>query len=130
MTEKRGGRQIFNGNLSVLRARSSRLCEREHSLRSVSRPPKRRPRHSSGATDDAEGVASSGAVSGHTQRFEHRPGVHGSLAAGLLGVGHLTATVLGLPVEVYDPSVHYEAVRNQWFGTSIDETYGKPPTAD
>lgn len=43
----------------------------------------------------------------------------------LVAVGHLTASNLNLPVEVYDPSVHYEQVRNQWFGTGIDEDYGK-----
>lgn len=36
----------------------------------------------------------------------------------LAATGGLTAGNLGLPVEVYDPSQHYKAVRNQWFGTS------------
>lgn len=35
----------------------------------------------------------------------------------LAATGGLTAENLGLPVEVYDPSVHYQAVRNKWFGT-------------
>ncbi|MTK63735.1 MAG: TolC family outer membrane protein [Methanobacterium sp.] len=43
----------------------------------------------------------------------------------LVSVGHLTASSLGLPVELYDPSVHYEKVRNQWAGTGIDENYDK-----
>jgi outer membrane protein/adhesin transport system outer membrane protein len=28
----------------------------------------------------------------------------------------LTAADLALPVEVYDPDVDYQAVRNRWFG--------------
>lgn len=36
----------------------------------------------------------------------------------LSATGGLTAQNLGLPVEIYDPSAHYDAVRNQWFGTS------------
>ncbi|MTJ82168.1 MAG: TolC family outer membrane protein [Telmatospirillum sp.] len=43
----------------------------------------------------------------------------------LISVGHLTASALGLPVEIYDPAIHYEKVRNQWIGTGIDEDYGK-----
>jgi TolC family type I secretion outer membrane protein len=43
----------------------------------------------------------------------------------LAAVGHLTASELGLPVDLYDPAVHYEQVRNQWFGTGIDEDYSK-----
>lgn len=35
----------------------------------------------------------------------------------LAATGGLTAQNLGLPVQIYDPSVHYQAVRNQWFGT-------------
>ncbi|MFA7430133.1 MAG: TolC family outer membrane protein [Rhodospirillaceae bacterium] len=35
----------------------------------------------------------------------------------LAATGGLTAQNLGLPVEVYDASVHYDAVRGQWFGT-------------
>jgi len=31
-------------------------------------------------------------------------------------VGRLSAQVLGLPVSVYDPSVHYHQVRDAWFG--------------
>ncbi|MDR3441141.1 TolC family outer membrane protein [Telmatospirillum sp.] len=41
-------------------------------------------------------------------------------------VGHLTASALEIPVEGYDPSIHYEQVRNNWFGTGIDENYDKP----
>ncbi len=48
----------------------------------------------------------------------------------LVAVGGLTASNLGLPVQVYDPSVHYEKVRNTWFGTGIDESYETPPMAD
>lgn len=32
------------------------------------------------------------------------------------GVGRLSATVLGLPVQIYDPGVHYQQVRDSWFG--------------
>jgi hypothetical protein len=53
-----------------------------------------------------------------------------STYAVLVGVGHLTASGLGLPVQVYDPSIHYEAARGQWFGVGIDEDYGKPPSAN
>jgi TolC family type I secretion outer membrane protein len=35
-------------------------------------------------------------------------------------IGRLTAAQLDLPVEVYDPTLHYEAVRYKWFG------FGKP----
>lgn len=35
-------------------------------------------------------------------------------------IGQLTAVQLDLPVEVYDPSVHYKAVRYRWFG------FGRP----
>jgi outer membrane protein len=31
-------------------------------------------------------------------------------------VGHLSAEMLGLPVTIYDPSVHYYQVRDAWFG--------------
>jgi outer membrane protein len=31
-------------------------------------------------------------------------------------VGRLSAAVLRLPVEVYDPTVHYQQVRDSWFG--------------
>jgi outer membrane protein len=34
----------------------------------------------------------------------------------LAGVGRLSAEVLGLPVEIYDPTVHYHQVRDSWFG--------------
>lgn len=48
----------------------------------------------------------------------------------LSAMGQLTAGNLGLPVTVYDPSEHYEDVRDQWFGTSTaaekDEA-GLPP---
>lgn len=35
-------------------------------------------------------------------------------------VGRLTAQDLGLPVEVYDPTDYYRAVRNKLIGTSVD----------
>lgn len=35
-------------------------------------------------------------------------------------VGQLTAQDLGLPVEVYDPTDYYRAVRNKLIGTSVD----------
>ena len=31
-------------------------------------------------------------------------------------LGRLTAADLALPVEVYDPDVDYQGVRNRWFG--------------
>jgi outer membrane protein len=34
----------------------------------------------------------------------------------LSAVGRLSAQVLALPVEIYDPSVHYHQVRDSWFG--------------
>jgi outer membrane protein len=34
----------------------------------------------------------------------------------LSAVGRLSAQVLGLPVTIYDPSVHYHQVRDSWFG--------------
>lgn len=34
----------------------------------------------------------------------------------LAAVGRLTAITIGLPPPYYDPAVHYELVRNQWFG--------------
>ena len=34
----------------------------------------------------------------------------------LAAVGRLAPDVLGLPTEVYDPSVHYHQVRDSWFG--------------
>ncbi len=46
-------------------------------------------------------------------------------------VGELSAGVLDLPVEIYNPEVHYREVRDQWFGTSAvgdvnEEDFGKP----
>lgn len=46
-------------------------------------------------------------------------------------VGELSAVVLDLAVDIYDPEVHYNDVRNQWFGTSSDGDvneldFGKP----
>lgn len=34
----------------------------------------------------------------------------------LSGVGRLSAAVMALPVQFYDPSVHYHQVRDSWFG--------------
>ncbi len=34
----------------------------------------------------------------------------------LAAVGRLSAQVLGLPVAIYDPQVHYQQVRDSWFG--------------
>jgi outer membrane protein len=34
----------------------------------------------------------------------------------LSAVGGLSAGVLGLPVQIYDPQVHYHQVRDSWFG--------------
>jgi outer membrane protein len=34
----------------------------------------------------------------------------------LSAVGRLSPTVLGLPVQIYDPRVHYQQVRDSWFG--------------
>jgi len=34
----------------------------------------------------------------------------------LSAVGRLSAQVLGLPVPIYDPMVHYQQVRDSWFG--------------
>lgn len=34
----------------------------------------------------------------------------------LSAVGRLSPTVLGVPTQVYDPGVHYEQVRDSWFG--------------
>ncbi len=39
-------------------------------------------------------------------------------------VGTLTAQMLGLPVEYYDPEIHYRNVRGKWFGTG--EINGAP----
>ncbi|MDX1541948.1 MAG: TolC family outer membrane protein, partial [Geminicoccaceae bacterium] len=35
-------------------------------------------------------------------------------------IGQLTAEGVGLPVEPYDPSAHYERVRDRWFGLGPD----------
>ena len=32
----------------------------------------------------------------------------------------MTAGNLDLPVDVYDPEIHYRSVRNKWIGTSAD----------
>ncbi len=42
-------------------------------------------------------------------------------------IGELTAKALDVPTQLYDPSVHYEKVRDKWWGTGIDESYDKPP---
>jgi outer membrane protein len=34
----------------------------------------------------------------------------------LSAVGRLSPTVLGLPAQIYDPGVHYQQVRDSWFG--------------
>jgi outer membrane protein len=34
----------------------------------------------------------------------------------LSSVGRLSPAVLGLPVQIYDPGVHYQQVRDSWFG--------------
>jgi outer membrane protein len=34
----------------------------------------------------------------------------------LSAVGRLSPTVLGLPTQIYDPVVHYQQVRDSWFG--------------
>lgn len=36
-------------------------------------------------------------------------------------IGQLSAQVLGLKVEVYDPTVYYEQTRGRWIGTSIPD---------
>ena len=44
---------------------------------------------------------------------------HDTITAGydlLLAVGHLSARDRQLPVDYYDPTAHYEEVREQWFG--------------
>ena len=40
-------------------------------------------------------------------------------------VGHLLATELNLPVDLYDPVKHYDDTRGRWFGTSIDDAGGR-----
>ncbi|WP_096702121.1 TolC family outer membrane protein [Magnetospirillum sp. 15-1] len=39
-------------------------------------------------------------------------------------LGQMTAQGLNLPVEVYDPTKHYDDVRGQWFGNGIDNDKG------
>lgn len=39
-------------------------------------------------------------------------------------LGQMTAEGLTLPVEVYDPTKHYEDVRNKWIGTGIEPAPG------
>lgn len=39
-------------------------------------------------------------------------------------LGQMTAQGLNLPVEVYDPTKHYDDVRGQWFGNGIDKDKG------
>ncbi|HXP96645.1 MAG TPA: TolC family outer membrane protein [Telmatospirillum sp.] len=39
-------------------------------------------------------------------------------------VGQLTAQALALPVPIYDPTKHYDEVRDQWIGTEVAPTYG------
>jgi outer membrane protein len=34
----------------------------------------------------------------------------------LSAVGRLSPTVLGLPAQIYDPGIHYQQVRDSWFG--------------
>ncbi len=36
-------------------------------------------------------------------------------------IGRLSAQFLDLPVEVYDPTVHYEEVDHKWWGLDISE---------
>ncbi len=38
----------------------------------------------------------------------------------LTAVGRMTAKDLGLTVEIYDPDVHARAIRNKWFGSSVE----------
>ena len=35
--------------------------------------------------------------------------------------GEVTARALNLPVEYYDPALHYEQVKGKWFGFLEDE---------
>ena len=37
-----------------------------------------------------------------------------------LAVGELTAEQLRLPVQIYDPTKHYDRARNNWFGISVE----------
>ena len=41
-------------------------------------------------------------------------------------IGTLTAELLGLPVDYYNPEVYYRDVRNQWFGTGKIENGSTP----
>lgn len=41
-------------------------------------------------------------------------------------VGKLTAPEMGLQVDVYDPTRHYDKVHNKWFGTGIDQPKSSP----
>lgn len=41
-------------------------------------------------------------------------------------VGKLTAQELGLNVELYDPTKHYDKVYNKWFGTGVDKPITSP----
>ncbi len=38
----------------------------------------------------------------------------------IAAMGRMTAARLELPVDIYDPEVHYRKVRNKWIGTSAD----------
>ncbi|WP_254434929.1 TolC family outer membrane protein [Magnetospirillum sp. UT-4] len=38
-------------------------------------------------------------------------------------LGQMTAEALTLPVEIYDPTRHYEDVRDKWIGTGVDVKY-------
>jgi TolC family type I secretion outer membrane protein len=39
----------------------------------------------------------------------------------IASMGRMTAQRLDLPVEIYDPELHYRSVRNKWIGTSVDK---------
>jgi outer membrane protein len=39
----------------------------------------------------------------------------------LAAVGRLSPQVLGLPTSIYDPMVHYQQVRDAWFGIRIQD---------
>lgn len=41
-------------------------------------------------------------------------------------VGKLTAQELGLSVDIYDPTKHYDKVYNKWFGMRVDEPKASP----
>jgi outer membrane protein len=38
--------------------------------------------------------------------------------------GQMTASGLNLPVDVYDPTKHYDDIRGQWIGNGIDKEKG------